>query len=160
MPQEETRMTSIRNAIAALACLAASPVLALESVPVLDQSTADTVVRGCLEHAGRAGEEVSVAVFDQAGNIVAFARGRGTPASAELAQWKARSAAIYRNSTRETGSWNAPYIPHLASVEGGVPLLTADGAYVGGVGVSGAPPEFDADCAEAGARLAGLQVRR
>jgi glc operon protein GlcG len=153
-------MTSIRNAIAALACLAASPVLALESVPVLDQSTADTVVRGCLEHAGRAGEEVSVAVFDQAGNIVAFARGRGTPASAELAQWKARSAAIYRNSTRETGSWNAPYIPHLASVEGGVPLLTADGAYVGGVGVSGAPPEFDADCAEAGARLAGLQVRR
>lgn len=144
--------------LAVSACLAAAPLRAQERVAALEQASADTIVEHCLAHAAGAGHDVVVAVFDQGGNLVAFKRGGAAPAAAAVAQWKGRSAAVYRTSTRETGSWNVPAAPMIATIEGGVPLFTADGAVAGGVGVSGAPPEFDAACGEIGARAAGLRV--
>jgi glc operon protein GlcG len=144
--------------VAALAGLATPAAEAQTLTATLDFATADTIRDRCLAHAGRAGVTVAVAVFDQGGNLVSFARDRTTPAAAEMALWKGRSAAIYLASTRETGTWNMATAPLVATVEGGVPLFTRDGVGIGGVGVSGAPPEFDAECGAAGAEAAGLRV--
>ncbi|MEZ0471606.1 heme-binding protein [Luteimonas salinilitoris] len=77
-----------------------------------------------------------------------------------MAQWKGRSAAIYRRSTRETAAWNVPTAPMIAAMEGGVPLFARDGTAIGGVGVSGAPSEFDAECGTRAAEAASLAVSR
>src|SRR5690606_40621917 len=86
--------------------------------------------------AREAGHEVAVAGYDQSGELLSFARGQASPAAAEVARWKGRSAAVFRRSTLETADWNLPTVPMIATIEGGVPLFTADGAPVGGVGVS------------------------
>ncbi|AKC88443.1 hypothetical protein WQ53_15405 [Pseudoxanthomonas suwonensis] len=112
----------------------------------------------CLAHAERAGHIVAVAVFDHSGELVSFAKDRAKPGTAAVAQWKGRSAAVYLNSTLETGSWNVPTAPMIATIEGGVPLFTRDGIGIGGVGVSGAPSAFDAECATRAAEAAGLAV--
>lgn len=128
--------------------------------PVLDYATADAISERCMAHAREAGHPVAVAVFDQAGELLSFARGDASPAAAEVARWKGRSAAVFRRSTLETGDWNLPTVPMIATIEGGVPLFTADGVAVGGVGVSGAPSEFDAACGTRGAEAVGLRVTR
>lgn len=128
--------------------------------PVLDFETADAIRDHCLAHAKKAGHAVVVAVFDQNADLVSFANHATSQGTSEVAQWKGRSAAMYRRSTRETASWNLPTVPMIATVEGGVPLFTPDGVPLGGVGVSGAPSEFDAECATRAAEAAGLRVSR
>lgn len=140
------------------ACTAAHGAQAQQPQPVLEYRTADALRDRCFAHAEQAGHAVAVAVFDQAGELVSFANHGASPAAAAVAQWKGRSAALFRRSTRETGSWNAPTVPHIATIEGGVPLFTREGVAIGGVGVSGAPPEFDAECATVAATALGLAV--
>ena len=42
------------------------------------------------------------------------------------------------------------YIPGIATFEGGLPIMTADGKHIGSIGVSGASAEQDGICAQAG----------
>ena len=140
---------------AALAASTPSPAQTLR--PVLDFATADAIRDHCLAYAARSGQTVAVAVFDQGGNLLSFGNG-SAPASGEVAQWKGRSAAIYLHSTRQTGSWNVPTAPLISTAEGGVPLFMPDGIGIGGVGVSGAPSSFDAECATRAAEASGLAV--
>lgn len=128
--------------------------------PVLDFETADAIRDHCLARAGQAGHAVAVAVFDDGGDLVSFANHGASPAAAAVAQWKGRSAAIYRRSTRDTASWNLPTAPMIATMEGGVPLFARDGTAVGGVGVSGASSAFDAECGTRAAEAASLLVSR
>ncbi|WP_149193077.1 GlcG/HbpS family heme-binding protein [Luteimonas suaedae] len=128
--------------------------------PVLDFATADAIRDHCLARAGQAGHAVAVAVFDDGGDLVSFANHGASPAAAAVAQWKGRSAAIYRRSTRETASWNVPTAPMIAAMEGGVPLFARDGTAIGGVGVSGASSDFDAECGTRAAEAASLMVSR
>jgi len=144
--------------VLAVAGIASAPLPAQVNATVLDHATADAIGERCLAHAREAGHPVAVAVFDQAGELLSFARGEASPGIAAVAQWKGRSAAIYRRSTLETGTWNVPTAPMIATVEGGVPLFSTDGAPVGGVGVSGASPEFDAQCGTIAAEALGLRV--
>lgn len=144
--------------VAALAGLAAPAARAQTLTPTLDFATADAIRDHCLAHAQESGHTVAVAVFDQGGNLVSFARDRTSPAAAEVALWKGRSASIYLHSTRETATWNVPTAPLISTAEGGVPLFTPEGVGIGGVGVSGAPSEFDAECGATGAEAAGLRV--
>lgn len=146
--------------VLAASAIASAPLSAQVTATVLDYATADAITERCLAHAREAGHPVAVAVFDQSGELLSFARGQTSPATAAVAQWKGRSAAIYRRSTLETGTWNVPTAPMIATVEGGVPLFTTDGVAVGGVGVSGAPSEFDAQCGTIAAEAAGLRVTR
>jgi len=139
---------------AALAVPTATPAQSLR--PALDFATADAIRDHCLAHAARAGHAVAVAVFDQGGDLLSFANDGASPATGAVAQWKGRSAAIYRVSTATTGAWNVPTAPMIATVEGGVPLYTAGGVGIGGVGVSGAPPRFDAECGARAAESVGL----
>ena len=146
--------------VLAAAGLAAPPLPAQVMAPVLDHDTAQAITGHCLALAREAGHEVAVAVYDQSGELLSFARGQASPAAAEVARWKGRSAAVFRRSTLETADWNLPTVPMIATIEGGVPLFTADGAPVGGVGVSGAPSQFDAWCGTMGAEHAGLRIAR
>jgi len=42
------------------------------------------------------------------------------------------------------------HIPGIATFEGGLPIMTADGKHIGSSGVSGASAEQDGICAQAG----------
>jgi glc operon protein GlcG len=128
--------------------------------PFLDFKTADAIRDHCLANAGQASHAVAVAVFDDGGDLVSFSNHGASPAAAAVAQWKGRSAAVYRWSTRETATWNTPNAPMIATMEGGVPLFARDGTAIGGVGVSGASSEFDAACATRAAEAANLLVSR
>ncbi|MCI4644636.1 MAG: heme-binding protein [Hyphomonadaceae bacterium] len=143
-----------------LALLAAAPVFAAGAQtpqPTLDLHSAAVIRDACLSHAKENSQMVAVAVCDQAGDMMAYARMDGTlPAAADIAQWKGKSAALYQRPTTETAEWNAPEAPHISTFMGGLPIFTGDGAPLGGVGVSGAPSEFDEACGGIGIEAAEL----
>lgn len=128
--------------------------------PFLDFKTADAIRDHCLAGAAQAGHMVAVAIFGDGGELLNFTNHGASPAAAAVAQWKGRSAAVYRRPTRETATWNVPTAPMIATMEGGVPLFARDGTAIGGVGVSGASSEFDAECGARAAAAAGLLVSR
>ena len=85
-----------------------------------------------------------VAVVDAGGKLLFLSRpDRAQVASVEVAQDKARTAAIYRRPSRdfeEQATGGRPSALHLARavpLQGGIPIL-ADGQVVGAIGVSGA----------------------
>ena len=107
---------------------------------------------------------VSVAVVDAGAHLVALGRMDGAnPVSPQIAEAKAVSAAMFHRdggsllqiATERPAFFNAvsgltrtKLIPGHGSV-----LLERDGAVVGAIGVSGAKPEQDLECAEAGAAV-------
>jgi uncharacterized protein GlcG (DUF336 family) len=110
--------------------------------------------------AARDGRDVSVAVVDTAGVLVAFERMDGAPRfSAELAFSKARTAMTFG---RPTSAMEATFSDRPAFTSsfvlqgnwylgrGGFPLVV-DGAVVGGVGVSGDEAEREEDLARVAA---------
>ena len=128
--------------------------------PTLDYASAATIRDTCLAWADERNFELAIAVFDDAGRLIAFAHMDGTAtAVGDVARWKGESAASYRFSSRATGEWNGQGAPRLAHWEGGVPIFDADGMGLGGVGVSGAESSDDVACAVAGIEAAGLLTR-
>jgi uncharacterized protein GlcG (DUF336 family) len=105
--------------------------------------------------ARRQGWNVCIAVVDFYGNLLHFVRMDDTQsASNEIAIGKARTAAMFRRSSKTMadavaatpGMLNFPLIP----VQGGLPLI-AGGEAVGGIGVSGVKSQDDEIIARAGA---------
>jgi glc operon protein GlcG len=100
---------------------------------------------------------VAIAIVDTAGHLVAFAKLDNTQlGSIEVAIQKAKTAALYRRSTKEfedrlgQGGANVklvtlPGIP----IEGGLPLVV-NGKLVGAIGVSGVQSSQDGQIAAAG----------
>ena len=127
---------------------------------------AQTVVAGAHEHAAGSGLKVSVAVVDEGGLLKALGRMDGAPPlSAQIAESKAVGAALWHRDgaslaevQRDRPAFFAqvdrlvrlPIVPGLGSV-----LIRRAGEVVGAVGVSGAAPEQDRDCAQAGLALLG-----
>lgn len=128
--------------------------------PFLDFKTADAIRDHCLANADKAGEAVAVAVYDDSGDLMSYSNHGASQAAAEVAQWKGRSAAVYRRASSETATWNAPTAPMIATMGGGVPIFARDGTAIGGVGVSGASSEFDAACGTQATEAANLRVTR
>ena len=105
---------------------------------------------------------VSVAVVDTGAHLIALGRMDGaSPVSPQIAEAKAVSAAMFQRDggsllqtaterpaffTAVSGLARTRLVPGQGSV-----LLERDGAIVGAIGVSGAKPEQDLECAEAGA---------
>ena len=122
---------------------------------------AQMVVAAAHEYAAGAGLVVSVAVVDEGGLLKALGRMDGAPPlSAQIAEAKAVGAALWHRDgasladvQRERPAFFAqvdrlvrlPIVPGLGSV-----LIRRGSAVLGAVGVSGAAPEQDRDCAEAG----------
>jgi uncharacterized protein GlcG (DUF336 family) len=122
---------------------------------------AQTVVAAAHERAVQLGLRITVAVVDEGGFLQALGRMDGAPPlSAQIAEAKAVGAAVWQ---REGDSLAAiqrdrpaffgqvdrmvrlPMIPGLGSL-----LVRRGGSVLGAVGVSGALPEQDRECAEAG----------
>lgn len=125
----------------------------------LHWQTAITGARAAVDRAGTLGIAINVAVVDGAGTPLAFLRMNGAPLhSIGIAEDKAYTAAGFALSTAE---WDRVVgddenlrrglaaRPRLVMFGGGLPVV-ADGACVGGIGVSGGSEEQDGDCARAG----------
>jgi uncharacterized protein GlcG (DUF336 family) len=121
-------------------------------------------IDAAVARAAELGVLVSVAVVDEGGNLMAFARMDGAEvARPTLAVDKAYTALANRVSTADLAVQAAPGGPlfglHAAAqgrfviFGGGVPVRRG-GEVVGAVGVSGAQVDQDAACAEAGEQAA------
>ncbi|TIC79991.1 heme-binding protein [Nocardioides sp. GY 10127] len=134
---------------------------ATRSRPVLTLAGAQRCLAAALARAEDLGVAVDVAVTDDAGRLLSFARMDGAfAASAELALDKARTVAGFGGLS--TGALGAaiggePDVrlgiaarAGVAAFPGGVPVLV-DGSLAGAVGVSGGSAEQDEDVARAGA---------
>lgn len=127
----------------------------------LTSAAADAILDAVRDAAARQGLSVTVAVVDESAVLRAFHRMDGTAlVSVELAMKKAATAARTRRSTADWSAllagndelrWAATTtIADLAIFGGGVVLTDGEGAVLGGLGVSGATQEQDAELAEAG----------
>ena len=102
---------------------------------------------------------MAVAIVDPSGNLVYYEKMDNTQlGSANVAIDKARSAALYKRTTKALQDalaaggegWRILRVQGAVPVEGGIPLVM-DGKIVGAIGVSGATSAQDAQCAKAGA---------
>lgn len=107
---------------------------------------------------------VAVAVVDDAGDLLAFARMDGVkPISVGIARRKAYTAAIQRidsavwaKQVKDAGRSATDFgDPDLITFQGGL-VIQDGGQAVGAVGVSGRTSQEDEDLARAGLRDAGL----
>jgi uncharacterized protein GlcG (DUF336 family) len=129
----------------------------------LSLSDANKVIEKGHAWAAQIGVKVTVAVVDEGGLLISLGRMDGAaPLSPQLAEAKAVGAAMLlrdggalaQMAQDRPGFFNAadrlvrvPLIPGLGSLP-----IKHDGKIVGAVGVSGARPEQDLECAEAGLR--------
>ena len=121
----------------------------------LTQADCEKLMAAALAEAKRNQWVVAIAILDDGGHLLHFARMDGaTPANAAIAVEKGRTAAMSR---RTSGSWQERIktrpemlkMPGILPVQGGVPILV-DGSCVGGVGVSGVQSHEDEQIARAG----------
>jgi glc operon protein GlcG len=104
---------------------------------------------------------VAIAILDDGGHLLHFHRMDGaTPANAEVAIEKGRTAAYSRRSTKvweeriAGGRMSMLKMPVLP-VQGGLPIM-ANGDCVGGIGVSGVASHEDEQIGQAGIAALGL----
>jgi glc operon protein GlcG len=113
--------------------------------PTLTLEGARAVVDRAMEECRRLNAGPSVAVVDDGGHLVCFARTDGSfAAGAEVSIGKARTAAMFKKATRvfEDSINKGRFAmldarPDFTPLQGGVPIVV-DGQIVGAVGVSGA----------------------
>ena len=127
--------------------------------PFLSLEAAERGAKACLDLAGRQGLRVAIAIRDRGGNLVLFKRMDDVfVKQLELALLKAETGATTPLSTRDLGKIvkqpdsalaGIEEVPGIIVVEGGEPIKNAAGYSLGGVGVSGASPSQDGECARA-----------
>jgi glc operon protein GlcG len=130
----------------------------------LNLAGAEAIVAAAKEKAAAAGLKVNVAVVDDGGHLLSFARMDGArPASGYTALTKAASAATFRQETGTLPTKGEPDVllnlslqnaaqaggGKITTLKGGVPVVI-DGQVVGAVGVGGGSGEQDAEVAKAG----------
>ena len=129
--------------------------------PQLDLDTALKIQGECLVFAKAKNIKVSIAVYDYAGRPISSAHMDGaSTAVIEIADWKAKSAAMFEIATEETAKWGTRDVPILSTFGGGLPIFDASGNALGGIGVSGASTEDDIACSQAGITAAGMKSKR
>ncbi len=124
----------------------------------LSLADAKRALQAAEQEANREGWPVAIAVVDPGGYLVAFSKLDNTQlGSIEVAMQKAKTATLYRRTTKEledrliAGGANLKVLslPGLP-IEGGVPIIV-QGKIVGAIGVSGVQSTQDAQVAAAGA---------
>ncbi|HEX9183074.1 MAG TPA: heme-binding protein [Burkholderiales bacterium] len=127
----------------------------MKARPELTRADCERIAAGAMAEAQRNKWSVAIAILDDGGHLLHFARMDGaTPASAGIAVEKGRTAAISR---RSSGTWQERIksrpemlkMPGILPVQGGLPILV-DSTCVGGVGVSGVQSHEDEQIAQAG----------
>jgi glc operon protein GlcG len=102
--------------------------------------------------------KIVVALMDNHGNLKYYRRmDENNFVSVRMAPLKALTSASIPISTkalaeRNKSMENGPYlgVPDIVLLEGGLPIITKDGQHIGAIGISGANPELDGMCAQAG----------
>lgn len=125
----------------------------------LSLALATQIAQGALDHCRALNFKIGVSVVDRGGHVMISMRDDGTAHHVvELAERKAYTARIFRQTTREFVERiiNNPRSQGLKDTKGalasfgGVPIKVGDDT-IGGVGVSGAPGgQNDEACAAAG----------
>jgi len=127
----------------------------MKSRPALTLEDCEKISAAALAEARRNHWSVCVAILDDGGHLLHFARMDGaSPANARIAVAKGRTAA---ESRRPSGEWQERIrsrpemmkMPDILPVQGGVPIVV-DGTCVGGVGVSGVQSHDDEKIAQTG----------
>ena len=146
----------------AAAASATAPAPLQTARPALDYATAAVIRDTCLDLARERGFTVALYVLAPHALPIAVAQMDGASvAAADMARWKATSAAAFGRATANLATIDPPpNAPNVATIGGGVPIYTREGVLLGGVGVSGGRPDDDAACAPAGIEAAGLLPRR
>lgn len=141
-----------------LLCLPQAVSAQLADRKVLTLDGARQVAAAAEATARQNGWNVVIAVVDEGGHLLLLHRLDGTQiGSVEVAQAKARSAALFRRPTKvmadalAQGSSAFLALPGAMPVEGGVPLVADGGVVVGAIGVSGVTSQQDGVVAQAGA---------
>ena len=121
-----------------------------------------------IEHANLNDWDITVAVCDTAGVLIASMRTKNViPAAVEFAIDKAYTSAILGKGTKEFGERMGSSVSlslgvgtrsRLMTWTGGLPIFYKDNC-VGGIGVSGAMDHQDLECAEAAISNLGLSSR-
>ncbi|MGR8918150.1 MAG: GlcG/HbpS family heme-binding protein [Gammaproteobacteria bacterium] len=143
---------------------------ALETRPVLTLAMAKTMADACEARAAAEGwRRVNIAIYDEGANLKLFRREDGAYLhSIRIAQMKGHTSAGLPRSTRALGDLNyrnperpvgIDQVPGFAVFPGGLPILTADGRHIGGIGVSGATGDQDEQCAQAGIDAIAEQLK-
>jgi len=155
----------VRGALAAAAglWLCTSNGMAVETKPTLTLDLAKKMAAACEAKAKEQKWLMNIAVVDDGANLVFFEQMDGAyKGSAYISQHKATSSAHFPFPTRFFGELafgkegKPGAIPGIANVEGlitfpgGLPIMTANKAHIGGIGVSGATGDQDEECAKAG----------
>ena len=127
----------------------------MKTKPCLTLDDCRKMIAACEAEARRNNWEVVIAILDDGGHLLMLERMDGaTPANAEIAMQKGRSAAISRRSTKmwedriKDGRLAMLKMPVLP-VQGGIPVMY-QGECVGGIGVSGVQSHEDEQIAQAG----------
>ncbi len=135
---------------------AAGSAIAIEQRPFLTLDVAKKMAAACEARAKQEGWKMNIAIVDSGGNMKYFLRQDDSfLKSIEIAQMKAGTSAGFPFSTKQVGEIAATrvpgiaFVPGIATFEGGLPIMTADGKHIGAIGVSGASAEQDGVCAQA-----------
>jgi len=125
--------------------------------PPISLERAQAAINAAVAEAKNRDWKMNVAVVDSGGNLVAFQRMDGSQlASIQIAQDKARVAAVFRRETRafEDGiqlkNFNYLITFGVISSRGGIPLVD-QGKIIGAIGCSGGTGSQDEAVARAGA---------
>jgi len=130
------------------------------TVTRLDIADATVMIAGAVAHADKIGVPMCIAITDDAWQLIAFCRmDGGKVTSTTIAIDKAFTAAAAKKATHDYGTISQPGGPtfgissaiggRLMIVGGGLPVI-ADGAVVGGIGISSGTPAQDIEVAQAG----------
>jgi glc operon protein GlcG len=134
----------------------------------MDRETARAIIAAAQGHALSRDLRITVAVVDGGGLLVALDRMDGAfPLSAQIAEAKAQGAAVWHRDGHVIAEQQAERpafvdavsrMTRLPLIPGAGSLVVRDprsGAVLGAVGVSGATPDEDRACAEAGLAARG-----
>lgn len=147
--------TLISMTAASVLLATAGAASAIEQRPYLTLDVAKKMAAACEAKAKQEGWKMNIAIVDSGGNMKYFLRQDDSfLKSIEIAQMKAGTSAGFPFSSKQiaeiaTKIPGIAFVPGIATFEGGLPILTADGKHIGAIGVSGASAEQDGVCAQA-----------
>lgn len=119
---------------------------------------AKLIADGAEKKAVEKGIKIVISIYDNHGNLKYFRRMDDTSyGSIRVSKLKAKSSSSFPISTQALSERSAimpanPYsaIPNILLLGGGLPILNRDKMHIGAIGISGATPQLDELCAQAG----------
>lgn len=124
----------------------------------LSLSIAKTIANAAEKKAVENGIRIVISIYDNHGNLKCFYRMDDTSyGSIRVSRLKAKTSASFPIASKDLSERSAkmpanPYstIPDILLLGGGLPILATDGRHIGSIGISGATPDMDELCAQAG----------